>query len=144
MDPKILNTRKSELLAQQELMLNAAQASKTKLTDAQEAQFANHTAEINTIDQTLVRMAAIEKGKKEVALPTSEVFIPKVAKSGKKQFSAEYHDAFWAQFKDRNFRNTANLNEGSNGSGGYLVPGRVDGTIVALAPYESSRSEEHT
>jgi HK97 family phage major capsid protein len=138
MNSQVLNSRKNELLNAQEAMLNAAQESKSKLTAAQEETFANHTAEITSIDQTLTRMEAIAKGKREVGAPSTEVFVPKETKSGKKQFSAEYHEAFWARFKNRNFQNTTNLNEGSNANGDYLVPVTLDGTIVSLAPLESA------
>ncbi len=137
MDSKVLNARKNELLNSQEALLNACQESKRKLTDVEESQFANHTNEINSIDQTLARMAAIEKGKKEVGQPTTEVFVPKTAKSGKKQFSAEYDEAFWNMFHSRNFTNAA-LGEGGTTDGGYLVPVTVDGTIVPLAPLETA------
>ena len=138
MDTQVLNKRKSELLASQELMLNQAQEAQIKLTDAQEDTFKNATAEVNDIDVTLSRMAAIAKSKAEVNAPTSQLALfPKETKSGKKQFSAEYEEAFWNMFKSRNFKNSA-LGEGGTTDGGYLVPITVDGTITPLAPYESA------
>src|ERR1700726_3376699 len=138
MNTQVLNSEKSTLLTAQKAILNSCQESKTKLTADQETSFANATNRINEIDVTLARMSAIEAGKKAVALPTSEAFVPKLTKSGKKQFSAEYLDAFWSMFGKRDFQNTANLNEGSSANGGYLVPVTVDGEIVPLAAYESA------
>ena len=115
MDTKSLNTRKSELIAQQESVLNAAHEAHLKLTDAQEAQFTAATAEIHDIDQTLVRLAAIAKGKAEVNAPTSDLFVAQEArttKNGKKTFSHEYHDAFWSSIRERKFTMGA-LNEGT-------------------------------
>lgn len=138
MDSKILNTRKAELLAHQEQMLNAAQEAKVKLTPAQEEQFANATAEINSIDQTLVRMAAIEKGKKEVALPTSEVFVPNMDSKRKKSSSPAYTNAFWNMIAKRDFTNAALAEGGTAADGSYLVPQEFDPTIPNLALIEAS------
>jgi len=140
MDSKILNTRKSELLASQELMLNQATEAKVKLTDAQEAQFTAATAEITSIDQTIARMKAITAGKLEVGAPTTEVFVPKAEKVGKQVLSAEYCAAFWNALKTRNFTNAA-LAEStatSANDGSYLVPTQTDPTIPALAVIEAS------
>ena len=138
MTSKELNARKNELLNEQERILNSATEAKRKLTDVEETQFAAHTAEITSIDQTVARFEAIAKGRKEVGAPTTEVFVPKTSKSGKQVLSAEYCEAFWNMFKNRSFQNTANLYEGSNAGGGYLVPVTVDGTIVPLAAIESA------
>jgi HK97 family phage major capsid protein len=135
MDSTILNKRKAELLDQQTLMLNQAQESKTALTASQEEQFSNATAEIDSIDKTLTRMAAIAKSKSEVNLPTSDVFVD--AKPSKKDFSAEYKSAFWNYFKNPAILN-ANLGEGGTTDGGYLVPSRTDPAIPALAVIEAS------
>ena len=138
MNSQILNARKNELLNAQEAILNAAQENKAKLTAAQEEQFQNATNEINSIDQTLARMAAIEKGKKEVAAPSNTPFVPKTSKSGKVVvLSSEYSDAFYGSFKNRQFTNAA-LGEGGTQDGGYLVPSVVDGQIIPLAPLEAS------
>ena len=50
MDSVIVNTRKNELLTQQELVLNQAQEAKRKLTDVEENTFNDSTAEIANID----------------------------------------------------------------------------------------------
>lgn len=134
-----LNTRKSELIANQEKVLRNSLETKVKLTDAQESDYAAATAEIESIDKTVARMNALEKGKREVAAPTSDVFVPQPAKntSAKKTFSAEYHKAFWSSIKDRNFTNAA-LNEGTTTEGGFTVPVVVLDQIVPLAPLESA------
>jgi HK97 family phage major capsid protein len=138
MDSKILNTRKSELLAAQELMLNQATEAKVKLTDAQEEQFKNHTSEIASIDQTLARMAAIAKGKSEVSLPGSDLFVPTVKDEAKKVLSAEYCNAFWNMIQTRKFTNAALSEGGTAADGSYLVPSITDPTIPALAVIEAS------
>jgi HK97 family phage major capsid protein len=139
MDPKSLNTRKSELLDQQTLVLNQAQEAHRKLTDVEEANFTNATAEITSIDTTLARMAQIAKSKAEVAAPTSDLFVAQAAKTtkGKQTFSRENHDAFWGSIKDRKFTMGA-LNEGTASEGGFTVPIVVEDQIVPLAPLESS------
>jgi HK97 family phage major capsid protein len=137
-DLKILNQRKAELVNTQESMLNAAMEAKVKLTAVQEEQFKNASAELADIEVNLSRFAAIAAAKSQIGAPTSDIIVPTDAKSGDLRFSAEYHDAFWNRFKTRSFSNTANLNEGSNANGDYLVPIRVDGEIVPLAAYESS------
>jgi len=139
MNSQILNTEKSQLLTAQDNMLNAASESKTKLTPAQETEFANASNRITEIDTTLARMAAIEKGKREVSAPTSDAFVPNSSKSksGKRELSAAYHEAFWNSFAKRGFRNE-NLSEGTNADGGYLVTVSTDKTIVPLAGLESS------
>lgn len=140
MDTKALNSRKAELFAAQEAILNAATEQKRKLTDSEETTFKNTTTEIESIDLTLTRFEAINKGRAQVGQPTSEAFVPKnnLTKDGKRILSAEYCENFWNMFKNRKFHNTANLNEGTSADGGYLVPVTVDGTIVPLAAYESA------
>lgn len=138
MDSKILNTRKSELLANQESILNVAQTAARKLTVAEEETFANATAEINSIDLTLVRMAAIEKGKKEVAQPTSDAFVPNTESRGKKTLSAAYEKAFWNAISTRNFTNAALAEGGTAADGSYLVPAQTDPSIPNLALIEAS------
>jgi HK97 family phage major capsid protein len=147
MDTVQLYKRKSELLAQQELVLNQCQEAHTKLTDVQEAAFTSATAEIKDIDQTIARMDTITRTKAEIMLPTSEVFVPTEHNSTPK-FSAEYRKAFWNYFRDPKNPSAilnANLGEGANGSGGYgttdggyLVPTRTDPTIANLAGIEAS------
>ena len=74
----------------------------------------------------------------KLALLQPKSLCRKSASPASKSFSAAYHEAFWARFKNRSFQNTTNLNEGSNANGDYLVPVTVDGTIVPLAPLESA------
>lgn len=138
MDSKVLNTRKSELLAAQEQMLNKAVEAKVKLTAAEEEQFKNATAEISDINETLTRMAGIEKGKLEIGKPTSAAFVPQEKKSGKQVLSAEYCKAFWAALQTRNFTNAALGEGGTAADGSYLVPSITDPTIPNLAVIEAS------
>src|ERR1039458_9749156 len=102
MDSVILNKTKSELYAAQEKTLNSAQESHVKLTASQEEIYANQTAEIAEIDKTLVRMKAIETGKAQISMPTSEIFVPKNTKRFNAKPDAEYSnctkeyaDALW-------------------------------------------------
>jgi HK97 family phage major capsid protein len=139
MDSKALNTRKAELLAQQELVLNQAQESKTKLTDAQELTFKDSTTEIASIDVTLARFAAITKGQNEIKLPSTDVFIPKAVATGKPVLSAEYRAAFWNKLQNwSSFTNAALSEGGTAADGSYLVPAQTDPTIPALAVIEAS------
>ena len=147
MDTVKLHARKSELLSQQELVLNQCQEAHTKLSEAQEQTFSAATAEIKDIDTTIARMDAIAKSKAEVMLPTSDVFVPTNTTKTPK-FTDEYRAAFWNYF--RNPKNpspilNAALGEGANGSGGYgtsdggyLVPTITDPEIANLAPIEAS------
>jgi len=146
MDTKVLNQKKSDLLASQELMLNQAQEAHVALTSAQEENFANASKEITSIDQTLARMAAIEKSKAEVNLPTSVPFIAPTAKAKnntKVGFSDEYRSAFWNYIKDPAVL-ISNAALGENAptyvgtDGGYLVPTETDPTIAPLAGIEAS------
>jgi hypothetical protein len=139
MDSKSLNARKDELLSQQEKVLNSAQEARVKLTPAQEEQFTKDTAEINNIGQTLVRMAAIAKGKSEVGRPQAEAVIPVNTESlDPKKLTPAYNKAFWSALKNRTFNPTnAALGEGGTaGDGSYLVPISTDPTIPALANVE--------
>jgi HK97 family phage major capsid protein len=146
LNPTLLNTRKSELLSQQELVLNQAQEAKTKLTDTQEAAFTAATAEIKEIDTTLARMDAIAKSKAQINEPTSNPFIaptPKAKNNSKVGFSDEYISEFWNHFRNPSKGiSMAALGENAptyvGTDGGYLVPQRTDPTIPALAVNECS------
>jgi len=136
-----LNTRKNELLNANEQMLKASIEAKMQLTDAQETSYAAAVKELESLDKTIVRLAAIEKGKKEVTAPTSGAFVTqnsKTLKSGKIIFSNEYHQAFWSQFNPNRSSNftMGSLNEGTSSEGGFTVPVIVEDQIVPLAPLE--------
>jgi HK97 family phage major capsid protein len=112
---------------------------KRKLTDVEEKTFNDSTAEINNIDQTLVRMDAIAKGKIEVGRPQADVVIPVNDESvDPKKLSPEYRKAFWNALKNRNLnpQNAALGEGGTAGDGSYLVPIQTDPTIPALAIVE--------
>lgn len=146
MNPTILNTRKSELLSQQELVLNQCQEAHTKLTDVQEAAFTAATAEIKDIDTTLARMDAIAKSKAQINEPTSNpviVLTNKAKNNTKVEFSDEYRTEFWNYFKNPNKGiSMAALGENAptyvGTDGGYLVPTKTDPTIPALAVNQCS------
>lgn len=143
MDRKSLNQRKNELLNKQNAMLTAAESAKRKLTDNEEADFKATELEVADLDQTISRIDAIAKGKSELGQTTTQPVVNVEKKFGaKKQFSAEYEEAFWNQFKNagRGIYNAA-LGEGGTTDGGYLVPITVDSTIVPLAPQENSIRE---
>jgi HK97 family phage major capsid protein len=155
MNSKELNTKKSELLDQQTAVLNAAYESHSKLTTAQEESFAAATAEIQSIDMTLDRMAAIAKSKAEVGAPTSDVFVAQ--DSTKPKFFAmggyrkattmdvdeDYTKKFWHSLRtkadhERFMIQNASLGEGGTSTaGGALVPIETDPTIPALAIEET-------
>ena len=127
------------MLSQQEKVLNSAQEARVKLTPAQEEQYTKDTAEINDIDQTLVRMAAIAKGKFEVGRPQAAVVIPVNDESvDPKKLSPEYRKTFWNALKNRNLnpQNAALGEGGTAGDGSYLVPIQTGPTIPALAIVE--------
>lgn len=140
MDRKELNKRKGFLLEKQESILNSAEAAKRKLSDNEEQEFKNATAEITDIELTVTRIDAIAKSKADLAQSTSQFIAGdgKAKKFGAKQtFSDEYAEAFYNSFKNGRFSNAA-LGEGGTTDGGFLVPITVDGTIVPLAPQELS------
>ena len=146
MNTKDLNKRKNELLDQQTAVLNAASEAKRGLTDTEEANFKAQTAEIDSINTMIARYDAINKNRSEVNQPTSQVEAPITAKARetknakRKSFSNEYSETFYENFQSiltGRFQNAA-LGEGGTTDGGYLVPITVDGTIVPLAPQETS------
>lgn len=136
-----LNARKQDLVAKQESMITAAEATADKqMSEAQELEYQAVEKELANLATTLSRVEAITKGKKEVAEPTSKIIIPGASKNfGKKLFTDEYQENFWNAFKNpKTSFNNAALGEGGTTDGGYLVPITVDGTIVPLAPQEAS------
>ena len=145
MDTKILNSRKKELLDQQEKMLNAASESKRALTTAEEENYTVMVKEIETIDSNLARFNAIAKSKLEISTPTSEVVVPEFGNT-KKNFwkasncSAEYSENFWKAFSQNNLKiQNAALGEGGTAAdGSFLVPSQTDPNIPNLAIIEAS------
>jgi HK97 family phage major capsid protein len=139
MDATIHNSRKAELLTALEGMLNKAQDEKRGLNATEEDSYKTMDAEVKMIDLSLTRMAAIEKGKTQLSLPTSDIFVPTEAKNKNKlKLSAEYRDAFWKAIQTRNFTNAALGEGGTAADGSFLVPSQFDPEIVALAPLEAS------
>lgn len=140
MDIKELSQRKNALLDKQSAILNAAEAAKRKLTDAEEENFKASEAEVADLSQTIARVENIAKSKADLHTPTSQAVVEmKKAWGAKPTFTDEYAEAFWNQFRNagRGIYNAA-LGEGGTTDGGYLVPITVDGTIVPLAPQENS------
>jgi HK97 family phage major capsid protein len=139
-DSKVLNTRKAELLDQQERMLNQAQERKSALTAAEEETYKNFSTEIDSINTTIARMDAIAKGKLQISQPTSTPVILDF-KGDKKKYSnctAEYAKAFWSAMSARNFSNAALGEGGTAADGSYLVPSQTDPNIPNLAVIEAS------
>jgi HK97 family phage major capsid protein len=141
MDTKILNARKMEILDAQEKMLKSATENKVAMSVADEASFTNMTSELDTINITLSRYAAIEKGKVEVATPREQAIITNTTSSSKKTFSnctADYATAFWNALSTRNFSNAALGEGGTAANGSYLVPAQTNPNIAALANIEAA------
>jgi HK97 family phage major capsid protein len=155
MDTKILNSRKKELLDAQEVMLKNAVDTKTALSAADEAAFANMTSELDAINTNITRYAAIEKGKSEVGSPREAAVVTE-NKAGSKFFAlggyrtptavnttSEYVKGFWQSLKskaehERFLIQNASLGEaGSSAAGGALVPVETDPSIPALAIEET-------
>jgi HK97 family phage major capsid protein len=137
-----LNSRKKELLDQQEHMLNAASEAKIALTPAQEEKYASHTKEIEAINVSLARFEAIAKGRHEVGVPQQSVVLADFVPAGPKYSNCtpEYAKAFWASMS-KSFRNTNSLAEVATGAaadGSYLVPSQTDPNIPNLAVIEAS------
>jgi hypothetical protein len=109
MDSTVLNKRKNEILDIQEGMLKRATEAKVQLTETEEAQFKNLTAELDQINGNITRFAAIAKGRSEVGTPRQSAII--TSKEASKKFYAmggyraatelqpEYGDAFWKALK---------------------------------------------
>jgi HK97 family phage major capsid protein len=150
MDTKVLNNRKKEILDAQEKMLRNAFETKVALTPADEATFAGMTSELDIINITLSRAAAIDKGRAEVGAPRESAV---VTNSTAAKFFAmggyhtatplanatpEYVRGFWASLQskqdhERFLIQNASLGEaGSAAAGGALVPVEVDPSIRAL------------
>jgi HK97 family phage major capsid protein len=157
MDTKFLNTRKREVLDQQEAMLKSAVESKRDLTDVEKTQFDNFTAELDSINANIARSAAVAKGKIEVATPREAAVITDSAKA-KKFFAVggyrtptvlsniddEYVSKFYkslkssAAFQNWTIQNAALGEGGTTADGSALVPIETDPTIPNLAMVECS------
>lgn len=136
---QILNSRKKEILDQQERMLQAASESKVQLTAVENETFENLTKELDATNSTIARYEAIEKGKREVGVPASQIVIPTANESRKfTNCTAEYAKNFWNALSTRNFQNAALGEGGTAADGSYLVPSMTDPTIPALAVIEAS------
>ena len=136
---QILNARKKEILDQQEQMLNAASEAKVQLTATQNETFENLTKELDATNANITRYEAVEKGKREVSVPTNQIVIPSVGERTKySNCTAEYAGAFWKSLSTRNFSNAALGEGGTAADGSYLVPSMTDPTIPALAVIEAS------
>lgn len=152
MDTKSLNARKKEILNAQDTMLRNAMESKVQLTAADETAFTNMTAELDTINLTLSRSAAIDKGRSEVGQPTSAAVVAENRAASKfyamgisknttplPTVTNDYVKGFWGSLKSsadfQRFQiQNASLGEGgSSAAGGALVPIEVDPTIPPLA-----------
>jgi HK97 family phage major capsid protein len=150
-----LNTRKKEILAAQEKMLRNAVETKTALSVADEAAFANMTAELDGVNASIARFTAIEKGQAEVGTHRETPIIPDSTAS--KFFALggyrnatplanatpEYVKGFWQSLRskqdhERFLIQNASLGEaGSASTGGALVPISTDPSIPALAIEET-------
>lgn len=161
MDSKILNTRKSEILDQQELMLKKATEAKVALTATEEAQFENYTKELDEINKNLTRFSAISKGRTEVGTPRTSPVISDTTAATKKflaygdtrrgnqiELSEDYAKGFWnalAQgmnakqaLEQFTFRNASLGEGGTTADGSALVPVMTDPSIPNLAIVECS------
>jgi HK97 family phage major capsid protein len=157
MDSTNLNKRKNEILDIQEGLLKKATELKVALTETEEAQFKNLTAELDQINGNIVRFAAIAKGRTEVGAPRQSAVITTAAEAqkflsmgGRKPLSvsAEYNTAFWnalskgpnakAAFEKFCFENAALGEGGTAADGSALVPVSTDPAIPNLAIVECS------
>jgi HK97 family phage major capsid protein len=157
MSKELLNKRKAELLKVQSDMLTAAVTNKAKLTDTQEKQFNDATAELDEINTNLARFEAIAKGKSEVGTPR-EVPVVSNEKTQTKfwamggyrtptelpEVTTDYTKKFWSSLKssstfERFLIQNAVLGEGgTTAAGGALVPIETDPSIPAMAIEETA------
>lgn len=146
MNRKELNQRKNELLNQQDAVLRACEEAKREMTSAEEENFGTAKKEIESINAKLERIDFVAKNRGEIAQPTSQIEAPISGKAmetrnaKRSSFSNEYSDVFYGNFQNiltGRFVNAA-LGEGGTTDGGFLVPITVDGTIVPLAPQETT------
>lgn len=142
-----LNARKKELLDAQEKMLNSAATTQNPLTPAEEESYGKMTKEIESINLSVARFDAVEKGKREVGTPATQLLVTDPAIDKKKNFwskatncSPEYAENFWKAFsqKNLNIQNAALGEGGTAADGSYLVPSITDPSIPALAVIEAS------
>jgi HK97 family phage major capsid protein len=143
MDTKILNSRKKELLDQQEKMLNAASEAKRDLTTVEEESYAVMAKEIESLNTNISRFDAIAKSKSEIVIPSSDIVVPNFKQKSKySNCSAEYADNFWNAFSKGQLKNgfqNAALGEGGTAAdGSFLVPSQTDPSIPNLAIIEAS------
>jgi HK97 family phage major capsid protein len=155
MNTEVLNKRKSEILDQQELMLKKATEAKVQLTETEEAQFKNLTAELDQINGNITRVSAIAKGRSEVGAPRQSAVISADVAAKKfyamggyraaTQLQPEYSDNFWKALKSGKhgfeafaFQNAALGEGGTAADGSALVPIETDPSIPNLAIVECS------
>lgn len=156
MDIKVLNSRKKEVLDQQEVMLKSALESKRNLSDVEKAQFDNWTNEVNEINANLDRAKAIAQGKAEVGAPRESAVITdskktrfyafggRTSTTALPQVSDEYVAKFYkslkssASFQNWMIQNAALGEGGTTADGSALVPIETDPSIPNLAMIEAS------
>ncbi len=145
---QVLNSRKKELIAAQEAILNSASEAKRQLTSEEEASFTKFSNELDATNTSIARYTAIEQGKREVGAPREQIVLAdSAAVSRYSNCTAEYANSFWAELSTNRghnmrtgmFANTAALSEGGTAAdGSYLVPAMTDPTIASLAVIEAA------
>ncbi len=155
MDPKLLNTRKKEILDAQEVMLKAAVENKSQLSAADETTFTNLSNELDALNANLARIEALNKGKLEIAAPREQAAITNTSttakffavggyrKPTKLSITADYVKDFWASLRTKAdherfvIQNAALGEGGSAAAGGVLVPVSTDPSITPMAMEET-------
>jgi HK97 family phage major capsid protein len=141
LDPKALHTRNTEILNEQERILNSASEAKRQLAADEEITFANLTKELDANNITIARFAAINKGREVIATPREHAIITSSTSSTATKYSnctAAYGNAFWNAMKTRSFTNAVLGEGGAAADGGFLFPTVTDPGIRTLATIEAA------
>jgi HK97 family phage major capsid protein len=159
MDTKALNTRKQELLKEQQRMLQNSIESKVAFTESDNTQFENMTKELDSIALSISRAESIKKGLDEIGVTNASAVVTTTSTAKKFYAMGGYKNAtvlpsdkvndtyvknFWASLKDQaSFQRfqieNAVLGElGTSAAGGALVPIATDPSIPALAIEETT------
>jgi len=142
---KQLNKQKEDLLNRQETMLNSAQEAKRKFTDAEDAEYNKHEADIKDLTASIDRHTAIAAERSKLGLPTSRPVIQGNKKNdgdllgqvSPRILSAEYFNAFYKNFGHLGRIKNDLLFEGADtdeATGGVIAPVVYEGQVIPLAP----------
>jgi HK97 family phage major capsid protein len=134
-----LKQQREAALQKADAILSAAEQGKRDMTPAETEQVTACQAEVAALNPQIQLIES--QNTLRAQYPTGRVIADvkpghaaRLNKLGKKFFSEQYFEDFFAYVTDRKI--SAALSEGTNTAGGFAVPSIVDGQIVPLAPAE--------